>query len=66
MENFIHPLEAISALGFKCFRTTTRDSRNKKFYYTFTHSMKYGTIVVVGYPSLGKSLNHVVEFYKLG
>ncbi len=66
MENFVHPLLALESLGFKCFKQTCVDNRNKKLYVTFSHSLKYGVIARVGYPSVGKSLNHVVEFYKLG
>lgn len=66
MENFVHPLLALESLGFKCFRRTFVDGRNKKMFVTFTHSLKHGVIALVGHPSIGNSLNHAVEFYKLG
>ena len=65
MENFIHPLVAIESLGFVCFRTYISETRNRKFYFTFTSSPKHGIIVRVGYPSVGKFRNHIVELYKL-
>lgn len=66
METFVNPLTALESLGFSCFKQTLIDNRNKKLYVTFSHSLKYGVIARVGYPSVGKSLNHIVEFYKLG
>ena len=65
MENLVHPLLALESLGFKVFRSSLVSTRNKKFYCVLTYSVKHGVIARVGYPSVGKSLEHVVEYYKL-
>lgn len=66
MVPYVDPLLALESLGFICFRCTFSNAQNKKMSVSFTHSLKFGVVARVDYPSVGKSPNHDVEFYKLG